>query len=637
MRYLSIKYFLLFFFSSLFVSGILYAQDSKYAVSKIPSELITNADAVIRYSATRFEIIDESNTVEKDTFVVTIFNKDGQQYGDIVLHYDQFSDIDEFEGKILDENGEVIRELDDDDITDRPEISWFSLYEDSRIKEAELYHNKFPYTVEFTYEIDCDGSISWPSWYSQYHIEPVELSKLEVKVPDNYKLRYWCNKKEMKPEISEEGKLFSWRAENLKQLSYDVVGEYLEDISTVVRIAPSGFDIDGHEGNMNSWKEFGSWAYNLFKDKNHLSEEAVKEIKSLVLSLDSPRQKVLKLYKYLQSTTRYVSVQLGIGGWQPFDAMYVHDRGYGDCKALSNYMVSLLQTVGITSYQVLINNGSHRLPLINEFPSNQFNHVIVCVPLKNDTIWLECTSQTRLAGNIGWSNENREALMLTPDGGVIVSTPKSNSEQNIMQKKFEVSFSTNTAAINGEIKWSGDQQISAREIMKEEVPGDQEKWILSSFEVPDVNIKKYSFGIAKDSSEQVNLNLNLSLPKYATISGSRIFFNPNLMERRTYVPKEVSRRLSPIRFIYPYHNIDTIVYKIPKGYKIEGKPEEINLVSSFGNFSSKVSKYGEDEILYVRSLEIKDYEIPADNYNEYRQFFAGVVKSDRSQVVLVKK
>ena len=300
-------------------------------------------------------------------------------------------------------------------------------------------------------------------------------------------------------------------------------------------------------------------------------------------------------------------------------------------------MVSLLQTVGIKSYPVLINNGSHRLPLINEFPSNQFNHVIVCVPLKNDTIWLECTSQTRLAGNIGWSNENREALMLTPDGGVIVSTPKSNSEQNIMQKKFEVSFSTNTAAINGEIKWGGDQQISAREIMKEEVPDDQEKWILSSFEVPDINIKKYSFGIAKDSTEQVNLNLNLSLPKYATISGSRIFFNPNLMERRTYVPKEVSQRLSPIRFIYPYHDIDTIVYKIPKGYKIEGKPEELNLVSSFGNFSSKVSKYGDDEILYVRSLEIKDYEIPAENYKEYRQFFAGVVKSDRSQVVLVKK
>jgi transglutaminase-like putative cysteine protease len=634
MRYLSIKYFLVLIFSGFFAS-ILYAQEGNYAVSKIPSDLISNADAVIRYQSKRFEIEDESNSVEKDTFVVTVFNKDGQHYGRLYLSYDKFIEIDDLDGRLLDENGEEIRDLDDKDIKDFPAISYYSLYEDSRIKEAELYYNRFPYTVEFTYELYYSG-INWPSWVSQRSLEPVELNEFKVKVPDNYKLRYWCNKEDVKPAISEEGKLYSWHAENLKRLSYDAVGEATEDVSTMVRIAPSGFDFDGYEGNMNSWKDLGLWGYNLCKGKNNLSEAVIKEIKSLVLPSDNPKQKVIKLYKYLQSTTRYVSVQLGIGGWQPFDAMYVHDRGYGDCKALSNYMVSLLQAVGVTSYPVWISSGNYRLPLIKEFPNDQFNHVVVCAPLKKDTIWLECTNQNMLAGNIGWDNENRQALMLTPDGGVIVNTPKSNSDQNIMLKKFEVALSSNAAAINGTIKWGGDQQIPAREIMKGSVPKDQEKWILKSFEVPDIKIKKYSFGIASDSTEQVSLNLNLSLPKYASISGSRIFFNPNLMERRTYVPKEVSQRLSPIRFRYPYHDIDTIIYKIPQGYKIEGMPDGMNLVSSFGNFTSKVSEFGEDKIMYVRSLEINDYEIPAENYNEYRKFFTDVVKSDRSKVVLVR-
>ena len=636
MRNSILKYLLLLPFILVFMSCILKAEENKYAVNKIPAGLFSDADAVIRYDATRFEIEDESNTVEKDTFVVTIFNKDGQHYGDIFLQYDKFIDINDLNGRILDENGEEIRELDGDEIKDRPEISWFSLYEDSRVKEAELYYNKFPYTVEFTYEIDYDGYINWPSWYSQHSLEPVELSRFEVKVPDNYKLRYWCNKDSIKPEISEGGRLYSWHAENLPELSYDAVGESLIDIATVVKIAPSDFDLDGYKGKMTSWKEFGFWAYNLCKDKNNLSESVKKEISSLVSLHDSPKQKVIKLYKYLQSTTRYVSVQLGIGGWQPFDAMYVHDHGYGDCKALSNYMVSLLQTVGITSYSVWINNGNHRLPLINEFPSDQFNHVIVCVPLEKDTVWLECTSQNRLAGNVGWTNENRQALMLTPEGGVIVSTPKSSSYQNIIQKKIEVVFSNSTASINGYIKWSGDEQNEVRGIIKEEVPKEQEKWILESFQVPDVKIKNYSFGKNNDSTNQVDLKLNLTLPKYATISGSRIFFNPNLMQRRTYVPKEVSERLSPIRFIYPYHDIDSIIYKIPQGYKIEGLPDEMNLSSSFGNFSSKVSEYGDGEILYVRSIEVKNYQVPAQNYNEYRKFFTDVVKSDRTQVVLVK-
>jgi len=321
---------------------------------------------------------------------------------------------------------------------------------------------------------------------------------------------------------------------------------------------------------------------------------------------------------------------------QPFDAMYVHDRSYGDCKALSNYMVSLLKLAGITAYPVLINNGDHRLPIITEFPSNQFNHVIVCVPLEKDTMWLECTNQNILAGNIGGSSENRGALMLTPNGGVLVRTPKSSSEQNLMQKKIEVTFSSNTAVINGLIKWDDDQQNSVRSVAKEDVPKDREKWILKSFEVPDVNIKNYSFYIAEDSTNNVNLKLNLYLPKYATISGSRIFFNPNLMQRNTYVPDEVSERLSPIRFSYPYRDIDTIIYKIPQGFKVEATPVEMNLSSSFGSFSSRTVADGDGNLLYVRSLEIKVYEIPAENYNEYRKFFSDVVNADRSQVVLVK-
>ena len=636
MRKSILKYLLLLSIVLLLINGISKADENKYAVSKIPVELKSNVDAVIRYNSQRFEIEDESSTVEKDTFVVTVFNKDGQHYGDIFLHYDKFKDINDLDGRILDENGKEIRELDDDDVKDRPEISRYSLYEDSRVKEAELYYNRFPYTVEFTYEIDYDGSINWPSWYSRYSLEPVELTKFEVIIPDNYKLRYWCNRKFLKPEISKEGKLYTWHAENLKKLSYDAIDEDFEDVATIVKIAPSDFEVEGYEGDMNSWKDFGLWAYDLFKNKNNLTEAVKKEISLLIAPADNPMQKVLKLYKYLQNTTRYVSVQLGIGAWQPFDAMYVHDRGYGDCKALSNYMVSLLQLAGIKSYPVLINNGDHRLPLIKEFPSNQFNHVVVCAPLEKDTVWLECTSQNMLAGDIGWSNENRQALMLTPEGGMIVNTPKSRSDQNIIQKKIEVTFSTSTASINGLIKWGGDEQTVVRGIVKEEVPKKREKWILESFEVPDVKIKNYSFGIANDSSDQVKLKLNLILPKYATISGSRIFFNPNLMQRRTYVPKEVSERLSPVRFIYPFHDTDSIIYKIPEGYKIEGIPDEMNLVSSFGNFSSKVSKYGDEEILYVRSLEVKNYEIPAENYKEYRKFFADVVKSDRSQVVLVK-
>ena len=636
MKNLSLRYLLFCLFILLWGNNILRAEDNKYDVNKIPLELRFNADAVIRNNSQRVEIEDESSAVEIDTFVVTIFNKDVQKYGRLVLPYDKFIDIDDLDGRILDSKGEEIRDLNGDDVKDYSAISGYSLYSDSRVKVAQLYYDRFPYTVEFTYKISYDGYINLPAWYSRNTLDPVELSKFEVVVPENYKLRYWCNDKSVKTKISNDSELYSWRAVNLKALSYDAVGEDIEDVVTIVRIAPSNFEIDGYEGNMNTWKNFGLWCYNLFKGQDVLSPNVVKEINSIISPNDNEKQKILKLYKYLQSTTRYVSVDLGVGAWQPFNAMYVHDRGYGDCKALSNYMVSLLKAVGITAYPVLINTGDHHSPLIAEFPSNQFNHVIVCVPLKKDTIWLETTNQNMVAGNIGWNNENREALMLTPEGGVLVKTPVSNSEQNIMQRKIEVSFSSSTAVMNGLINWKGNEQNSVREVAKESIPKDRERWIISSFDAPDVNIRNYSFNVAEDSTNIVNLKLNLYLSKYANISGRRIFFNPNLMDRQTYVPKEISERLSPIRFSYPFHDIDSIVYKIPQGYKIEAMPNEMNLSSSFGNFSTKTIKNEDGSILYTRSLEIKDYKIPAKNYDAYRKFLTDIVKADRTNVVLVK-
>ncbi len=612
----------------------------EYYIQKIPAALKVDADAVIRASITRFEVKSRSRAREYVKFAVTVFNKEGRDYGKLVLWYDKFEEIKELEGTLYDAEGKKIRELGSDEIKDYSGTDGISLAIDWRAHVTELYHDQYPYTIEFIYEYAYDGFLSWPHWWSQRSLDPVEFSRFEVVIPKNDSLRYWCNTDTIKPAISTEGgkTTYAWEARNLPKLSKDVVGEDPEDVATLVRIGPSDFEYGDYTGSMRTWKDFGQWYAELIKGKDVLPETAVRDVHSLLQPADDTMTRIKKLYRYMQDRTRYVSIQLGIGGWQPFDATFVHERSYGDCKALSNYMVSLLKEAGITAYPFLIRTGRTRYPFISVFPNSMFNHAMVCVPLQTDTVWLECTSQSMPFGHISSETENRGALLVTPSGGVVVHTPATTSTQSAQKRQTNVIFKPfGSVDVVSIVARSGDQQDYVRNAIDEATPEERERWVIDHLGVPNVNLKSFAFEGINTHSIEISLSTEFSIQRYASTSGDRLFFQPNMMERRTSIPADIARRLSPIHFRYPFLDIDSTRFMLPDGYTAESIPAEVRLQTPFGEFHSKTTALGDTALVYTRSLEIRVYSIPADHYAEYRKFFSDIVKADRAQVVLVKK
>lgn len=615
-------------------------ESQEYDVKKIPAALSADAEAVIRTDVTKFEVKNRSRASESVKIAVTVFKKEGQHHGKLVLWYDKFEEIEELEGTLYDADGRKIRKIGSDEIKDYSGTDGFSLAIDWRAHIAELYHDQYPYTVEFVYEYSYDGYLNWPNWWSQGSLDPVEYSRLEVVIPKNDSLRYWCNTDTVKPLITAEGskKIYMWESKTLPKLSKDVVGDDPEDVSTLVRIAPMDFEFGDYAGSMRTWKEFGQWYYNLIQKRDVLPETAIRDVHSLVQPADDARTKIKKLYRYMQDRTRYVSIQLGIGGWQPFDATFVHDRSYGDCKALSNYLVSLLKEAGITAYPFLIRSGRARFPFINEFPSNQFNHAMVCVPLPNDTLWLECTSQTIPFGHISAQTENRGALLITPSGGVVIHTPPTTSGQNAQKRCTDVTFKPfGNVEVVSVVARSGDKQDFVRNAVDEATPEERERWVTEHLGVSNANLMRWTFEGLETRSTEVSVSTQFTVQRYASISGDRLFFQPNMMERRTSVPSDVARRLSPVRYNYPFLDLDSIHYSLPNGYTAESIPAEVRLETSFGEFHAKTHALGDTILIYTRALEIREYSIPAEDYAKYRKFFSDIVKADRAQVVLVKK
>jgi len=94
-------------------------------------------------------------------------------------------------------------------------------------------------------------------------------------------------------------------------------------------------------------------------------------------------KKAKAIYEYVQNNTRYISVQIGLGGWKPISAKEVDDKKYGDCKGLTNYTKALLNLVDIESNYCVVYSGSEIQDISEDFTSMQGNHVILNIPQEN--------------------------------------------------------------------------------------------------------------------------------------------------------------------------------------------------------------------------------------------------------------
>jgi hypothetical protein len=620
-------------------AGATYAQENgwNFDVAKMPAELAKDADAVMRLDALTFVVENSGKAKMRMQQAVTILNAKGREMGRTVVGYDKFRQLADLRGWLYDANGRKIRDLKKSDTDDYSAIADYSLYEDSRVRVAELQYDVYPYTVAFEYEMNYQGVISWPGWYPYSSRAPIERSSYEVSVPADVPLRYHLRDIEPAPKIESAGarKILRWQAANLPKWERE---PYSPGWPPRILTAPATFEIAGYSGDMSSWASFGSWFYRLANGRAALPAPALSEVQSLCANAASPREKTRLLYEYLQSKTRYVSVQLGIGGWQPFDAAYVYQRSYGDCKALTNYMLALLQTNGVEAFPALIRHGEDEPDVIADFPSNQFNHVILCVPMAKDTLWLECTSQTSPFGHIGAGNEDRNVLVVTPEGGKLRRTPASKSTDNQQIRRAVVTLSeTGDGIAEVRTRYTGNQQDRVRWALAKSTPREREEWLREEIDVPSFRLVSADFSGAEGKHAEIVLPIKLELPRFAPRSGvARLFLRPNLMERRKYIPPEVKERKQPVEFDYAYLDTDTITYRLPANFVIEAAPPTVALETTFGSYHAATT-LRDGTLEYERRLEIREKSLPADQYEAYRRFIADVVKADNAQVVLVRK
>lgn len=626
---------------ALFV-GKIFATDPKYPVSAIPVELRENVNVVFRHDEMVFRISSKDKATYYVHQVITILNEKGKAYASEIVSYDKLSKIKDINGTAYDADGKQIKRLKNNEILDQSAFDGFSLYSDARFKALDLSQTTYPYTIEVEYEVEYKYLFHIPSFVLIPDEKiSAEYSSYALEFPAGLQPRYRLNNTDLKPAQgrTKDGlEMLRWDFRNVKPIKFEPHGPSRQDLVVSISAAPSQFEYDDYVGTMNSWDEFGRWISTLNKGRAVLPEATKQKVKQLTAAASTNEEKVKILYEYLQNKTRYVSIQLGIGGYQPFEASVVDQTGYGDCKALSNYMVAMLETIGIRSHYTLIRAGEGAASMKADFPSPQFNHAIVAVPNGQDTLWLECTSQSNPFGYQGTFTGDRKALLITDKGAVIANTTRYSAEENVQSRSADV-----TLTMTGDAKAVVKTVYSGLQYENDDLSSvintgfdDQKKWIQQNVEIPNFDIQSFGLTNHKSKIPSAKVDLQLSLRRFATVSGKRIFLTPNLMNRWTYVPEKVDSRKTDVVTRFAFTDYDTIRYHLPEGIYPEYLPEPVKLKTKFGEYEASF-KVDQGMLLYTRKVKMNKGVFPAQSYQELIDFYRSMNKADHSKLVFLSK
>lgn len=625
---------------SLFFTFLSYAQDISLSSVIIAHELRENANAVIRDNVTEITIEDVDKMVVSNKRVITILNKSGNRYSSTYESYDNDTKITKLSAIIYDAFGKQIKKYKSRDFLDVSAVDGGTLYSDSRVKYINYTPISYPYTLVFEseYKTSTTGFIPWWFPVNGYYVS-VEKSRYAIK---NSKLIPW-RKKETNLEAFDVNKTVSdseilYTLENQNALEFENSTLPSRDILPVAKISLNKFSLKGVVGEATDWKEFGKWMHESLLAGRDVVDEATKiKILTLVEGLTDPVEKAKIVYEYMQNKTRYISVQVGIGGWEPIAANKVDEVGYGDCKGLVNYTKALMDVVGVTSYYTVV-YAKEKRNIDKEFSSIQGNHVILNIPNEGKDIWLECTSQTMPFGFLGDFTDDRDVLVVTPEGGIIKRTPSYKDEKSIQNITGEIQL-TSEGDLNATLKRvSKGTQYDDKAYYESYTKDELIKNYKSRVWRYNNNLEVESFKLKNDKENIIfTEDLKLSVKDYASINEKEYLFRVNVFNKDSYVPKRYRTRKLPLKISRGYKDVDNYVFKIPSDYKIEYLPETREVNSKFGSYKISFNKVDESTFTYQKNITIKEGVYPKEDYKSYRSFRRKIAKSENLRIAIIKK
>ena len=582
------------------------------------------------------KIVLDGKSLTKEVSVSLIINDVEEKYlSQISIPFSKTDQLSIKSAEIYDSKNQLVKSLKKREVITTSDISSGSFFEDDYKKEFNLSWGTYPYIIKYSYKHTTKRFIHlayWLPYYRTHLFHHKSEFTLEIPKDENIKLDH-SDELSIQEEINDKTISYTIKTEDLNPLEKEDFAPAVIDQIPYIHFVQEDFKYDV-EGSTRSWKGFGDWIHRLIVGLDELTAEEKRKVDKLIAGIEDHKKIVEILYKYLQDNTRYVNVSIDFGGFKPYPATYVCENKYGDCKALTIYMKALLKYAGIESYYTIIRAGREKVRINPDFPSQQFNHVILCVPLENDTLWLEKTNSNIPFNYVGTFINDRPALLTHKDSSVLIQMPKLSQDDVKEEYTYDIDMSKRA---NVKAKLNFKLKGAAYEVYTSWFRSYKEELVYKEL-IKDLNIKNFDvnereFKINSDDQPIIELKFEIEAKDLIRDIGSELLVKNFLTE---YKVSKNTARTEIVQIDYPIYKVYDLNYTFAEDQIVDPSSlESKKIESKFGTLIIDHS-YEENTLNQHISFYLKAGQYPPSSYSELYEFMREYKKIIKQTSFIIK-
>ncbi len=570
----------------------------------------------------------------------TVVNSRAKFAGNVSIYFQEGIDkVKDIEIRIFDASGREVKKVKKKEIKDSKAYSSNEMADDLRKFSYENTFPKYPFTVEYSYTVESKYAATIPTFspypFNNYVKTYITNSSYEiVGNVDDIAYKY-TNVDHFTSNID----LSSYPTKiSVSDLPIVEIGNYAppkQEILPLFHYARKEGKFNTTDTKFDDWESYGTWLYNAYlHDKLDLSEDAKSIVQELIADAKSDYDKADNIYNYVVNNTRYVSIQLGEGGLEPFQANEVHEKKYGDCKALSNYTLALLKEADVNAFYVVIEAGSDSQSNFDtDFASiQQGNHAIIGVEIEGDTIYADCTSSNYPFGTISSFTDGRLAVGVNENGGKLIKTNKYSDEEN--QCKIQTNLLLNPEDKTLSIDYKRESQ--GCDISEKIWYTKETNEYIGSKALPHYypQFSKETFGSidVNYNSNVFNESFKIDTKKFITSAGNYLMLPLHIHKLELDIIEEENRFI-PMYFKDGFKNSFETSITIPDGYEWAGGIEPQILESSFGTFELQKIEVDEKNInIHIQLITNSGY-FPSEKIDEFNSWVSSIKDLENEKII----